>query len=141
MIEWLRKYINLFMKNKNIKISSNKSFGIVFAILFLIIALWPILSENNIRLWSLVISLFFLILGLINSIILTPLNKAWFKFGIALGKIISPIVMGLIFFFVVTPIGLVMKLLKKDLINQKKNNCKTYWLIKEDSKSSMKKQF
>ena len=141
MIEWLRKYINLFMKNKNIKISSNKSFGIVFAILFLIIALWPILSENNIRLWSLVISLFFLILGLINSIILTPLNKAWFKFGIALGKIISPIVMGLIFFFVVTPIGLSMKLLKKDLINQKKNNCKTYWLIKEDSKSSMKKQF
>lgn len=141
MIEWLRKYINLFMKNKNIKISSNKSFGIVFAILFLIIALWPILSENNIRLWSLVISLFFLILGLINSIILTPLNKAWFKFGIALGKIISPIVMGLIFFFVVTPIGLLMKLLKKDLINQKKNNCKTYWLIKEDSKSSMKKQF
>ena len=141
MIEWLRKYINLFMKNKNIKISSNKSFGIVFAILFLIIALWPILSENNIRLWSLVISLFFLILGLINSIILTPLNKAWFKFGVALGKIISPIVMGLIFFFVVTPIGLLMKLLKKDLINQKKNNCKTYWLIKEDSKSSMKKQF
>ena len=129
------------MKNTEIKIGSNKSFGIVFFIVFLIIAIYPILSDGNLRLWSLVISLVFLILGLINSRFLTPLNKLWFKFGIFLGKIISPVIMGIIFFLVVTPIGLLMRLLKKDVLNLSFNDNKSYWIEKNGPKSKMKNQF
>ncbi len=129
------------MKYKDIKISSNRNFGIVFFIVFLLIALWPLLKSGEIRIWSLTISFIFLILGLFNSSLLTPLNKAWFKFGIFLGNFIAPIVMGIIFFFVVTPTGILMKLFGKDLINLKKNNEKTYWIEKKDIKSSMKNQF
>ena len=114
----------------DIKISSNRNFGIVFFIVFLIIALYPLIFNENIRLWSLIISLVFLILGLINSKILTPLNKIWFKFGIYLGKLISPIIMGIIFFFVVTPTGYVMRFLRKDILNLKYNNNKSYWIEK-----------
>jgi len=125
----------------NIKIGSNRSFGIVFFIVFLFIALYPLINEENFRLWSLVISLIFLVLGLINSQILTPLNKLWFKFGILLGKIVSPIIMGIIFFFVVTPIGFIMRAIGKDLINLKYNNNKSYWIEKTGPKSKMKNQF
>jgi len=125
----------------NVKLGSNKSFGIVFFIVFLIIAIYPILSDGNLRLWSLVISLVFLILGLINSRFLTPLNKLWFKFGIFLGKIISPVIMGIIFFLVVTPIGLLMRLLKKDVLNLSFNDNKSYWIEKNGPKSKMKNQF
>ena len=126
---------------QNIKISSNRSFGIVFFFVFLIIALYPIINSGELRLWSLLISIIFLILGLINSNILTPLNKIWFKFGLLLGKIISPIIMGIIFFCVVTPIGLFMRLLKKDILNLKFSNLNTYWIKKEGPKSKMKNQF
>ena len=129
------------MNTKDIKISSNKSFGIVFAVVFSLIALWPLLKGNEIRLWSLIISIIFLTLGLLNSKILTPLNKLWFKLGIFLGNFIAPIIMGIIFFFVVTPTGIIMKLLGKDLIKLKKNNENSYWIEKKDIKSSMKNQF
>ena len=129
------------MKNNEIKISSNKSFGIVFAIVFFLIGLWPIIKSNDIRIWSLILSIIFLILGLMNSSILTPLNKIWFRFGIFLGNFIAPLVMGIIFFFVVTPIGLIMRLLGRDLIKLKKNNENSYWIEKKDTESSMKKQF
>jgi len=125
----------------DVKISSNRSFGIVFFVVFLIIALFPLISDGNIRLWSLIVSLAFLALGLLNSKFLSPLNKIWFKFGLFLGKIISPMVMGLIFFFVVTPIGILMRILKKDLLNLKMNNNKSYWIEKSEPKSKMKNQF
>ena len=125
----------------DIKISSNRSFGVVFFIVFLLIALYPLLNNNEIRLWSLIVSVLFLILGILNSKILSPLNKIWFKFGLILGKIISPIIMGIIFFLVVTPIGFIMKLLGKDLINLKFNNEKSYWIEKSGPKSKMKNQF
>ena len=125
----------------DIKISSNRSFGIVFFIVFLILALYPLTYNGETRVWSLIISLIFLVLGLFNSKILTPLNKLWFKFGIFLGKIISPIIMGIIFFLVVTPIGILMRLLGKDLINLKYNNNKSYWIEKKGPKSKMKNQF
>ena len=125
----------------NIKIGSNRSFGIVFFIVFLLIALYPLINEENFRLWSLVISLIFLVLGLINSQILTPLNKLWFKFGILLGKIVSPIIMGIIFFFVVTPISFILKIFGKDVLSLKKNHSNTYWKEKTNYKTSMKKQF
>ena len=123
--------------NNNIKINSNRSFGIVFFIVFLLIALYPITYSEDIRIWSLIVSFIFLILGLLNSKILTPLNKLWFKFGVILGKIISPIIMGIIFFLVVTPIGLIIKVLGKDLLRlkyNKKNN--TYWIEKNGPKSN-----
>ena len=121
--------------------STNKSFGIVFFIVFIIIALYPLLNQENLRIWSLIISFLFLILGLLNSKILTPINKLWFKFGIILGKVFSPLIMGIIFFFVITPIALLMKVMKKDLLNLKFNSKKTYWIERTDSESSMKNQF
>jgi hypothetical protein len=127
--------------NNNIKISSNRSFGIVFFVVFLIISLYPITYNEDIRIWSLIISFIFIILGLLNSKILTPLNKLWFKFGLFLGKIFSPLIMGVIFFFVVTPIGLIMRMLGKDLLNLKQNKAKSYWIEKSGPKSKMKNQF
>ena len=129
------------MKNSKIKISSKKSFGIVFFTVFFIISIWPLLSANEIRYWSLVISVVFLILGIINSKILTPLNKIWFKIGILLGNVISPIVMSIIFFLVVTPTSLIMKLFGKDILGIKKNRSKSYWIEKSGPKSKMKNQF
>ena len=124
-----------------IKISSNRSFGIVFFIVFLLIGTYPLLNNDHVRIWAIIISIVFLILGLLNSKILLPLNKIWFKFGILLGKIISPLIMGLIFFVVVTPIGLLMRLLNKDLLNLKFNKNKSYWIEKNEPKSKMKNQF
>ena len=129
------------MRDKDIKISTNRSFGVVFFIVFLLIALYPLVNNEDIRLWSLVISLIFLVLGIINSKILSPLNKIWFKFGIILGIIISPVIMGAIFFLVVTPIGFIMRLTGKDLLNLKYHDDKSYWIKKEDPKSNMKNQF
>ena len=124
-----------------IKPSSNKSFGIVFFIFFLLISIYPLLNKGDIRLWSLIFSIIFLVLGLLNSKILTPLNYIWFKIGIFLGKIVSPIVMYLIFFVVVTPIAILMRLLNKDLLNLKFNIKSTYWIEKNGPKSKMKNQF
>ena len=129
------------MKENKIKIGSNRSFGIVFFIVFFIISLFPLLKGNDIRIWSLLVSLIFLVLGLINSNILSPLNKLWFKFGLLLGNFISPIVMGLVFFLVVTPTGLFMRLIGKDLLNLNKKNVKSYWIDKTGPKSKMKNQF
>ena len=125
----------------NVKIGSNRSFGIVFFIVFLLISIYPLINQGELRIWSLLISLLFLILGIINSKVLSLLNKVWFKFGIFLGKIISPIIMGIIFFFVVTPIAFLMRILKKDLLNLKYNKNRSYWIEKTDPKSTMKNQF
>ena len=125
----------------NIKIGSNRSFGIVFFIVFLLIALYPLLNSKDVRIWSLIIALIFLVLGLFNSNILSPLNKIWFKFGILLGKIVSPLIMAIIFFLVVTPIAFIMRIIGKDLLNLKFNNKKSYWIEKTGPKSKMKNQF
>ncbi len=130
------------MNSGEIKKSSNKSFGIVFSFVFLIIALYPLINDHEIRLWSIIIAIIFLLLGLTNSKILTPLNTIWFKFGILLGKIVSPIIMGVIFFLVVTPIGLLMRLFGKDVLNLKLNKKESsYWVEKVGPKSKMKNQF
>ena len=126
---------------KKIKVSSNKSFGIVFSIFFLLISIYPLLNNDPIYYWSLFLSFIFLVLGLMDSKILSPLNLLWFKFGILLGRIISPIVMGIIFFLVVTPISIILKMFGKDVLNLKFNNNKTYWIVKDGPKSNMKKQF
>ena len=125
-----------------IKISSNRNFGLVFFIVFLIVSTWPLTNEEPVRIWSAIISLVFLILGLMNSKLLTPLNKLWFKFGMILGAIVSPVVMGVVFFLVVTPIGLIMKIMGKDLLNKKYDKKKrTYWIKRDTLIGTMKRQF
>tara|TARA_B110000003_G_C16384699_1_gene431917 strand:- start:135 stop:518 length:384 start_codon:yes stop_codon:yes gene_type:complete len=125
----------------DVKISSNRSFGLVFFAVFLLIGFYPLINQGDIRVWSIILSLIFLFLGFLNSKLLSPLNKIWFKFGNFLGKIISPVIMGIIFFLVVTPIAILMRLLKKDLINIKFNNDRSYWIEKDKVKSKMKNQF
>ena len=124
-----------------IKITSNKSFGIVFFIVFLLIAMYPLINGDIVRYWSLIISLIFLILSFLNSNLLTPLNKIWIKIGNQLGKIISKFLIGFLFFCVVTPIGLIMRIFEKDLLNLKFNNDKSYWIDKTEPKRKMKNQF
>ena len=126
----------------DVKISSNRSFGIVFFIFFFILSFYPLINDGKLNLPLLAISLIFLFLAIIKSKFLTPLNLLWFKFGILLGKIVSPLVMGIIFFLVVSPIGIFMRILKKDLLNLKLNNRqKSYWIVKNETKSKMKNQF
>ena len=125
----------------DIRIGSNRSFGVVFFIVFFLIGIYPIINNEGIRFWSIIVSLIFFILGIKKSRILTPFNIIWFKFGIFLGKIISPLIIGLIFFLVVTPTGIIMKMLGKDLLKLKKNNKKSYWIERTSFKSNMKDQF
>jgi len=129
------------MNDSKIKIGSNKSFGVVFFIVFLLVAFYPLINQGDIKIWSLVVSLIFLTLGFLNSKILTPLNKIWFKFGILLGSFVSPIVMGIIFFVIVTPTSLIMMFLGKNLLNLKRGNKKTYWMERSKIESKMKNQF
>ena len=125
----------------NLKIPSNRNFAFVFASVFLIIALWPILNNGEIRIWSILISIIFISLGILNSKLLTPFNKMWFKLGIYLGKFVSPLVMMIIFFLIVTPIGFVMKIIRKDILNLKFNKSLSYWIKREKKKTSMKQRF
>ena len=127
--------------DNNIKIGSNRSFGIVFFVVFVLIGFYPLLNDGNLNIISILIGIIFLILGILNSRFLTPLNKIWFKFGIFLGQIISPIVMGIIFFLVVTPIAFIMRVLGKDVLKLKKNTDNSFWIKKTDLKSKMKNQF
>ena len=125
---------------KKIK-NSNRTFGILFFIIFLIVGLWPLQNSNEILVWALVLSTIFLILGLLNSKFLTPLNKLWIKFGQLIGKFIAPIFLGIIFFTVLTPIGILLKFLKKDIFNLKfDKKISSYWK-KRDFKILFKKQY
>mgnify|MGYP001221915497 FL=1 len=130
------------MEKASVKISSNRSFGLLFFIVFLAISLWPLKSQEDLRLWAFILALIFFVLGILNSKFLTPLNKLWMKFGIFLGSIVSPFVMGVVFFMVVTPVGLIMRFLGKDLLRINKNKfVSTYWISREKQNNTMKKQF
>ena len=127
---------------KNLKLPSNRNFGIVFFIFFFILSLWPLLNNGEILKLPLILSIIFLLLGIFNSKILTPLNRMWMKFGLLLGSIISPIVMGIIFFGIITPTGFILRIFKKDILMLKKNPKKnTYWIDKDNSNNDMKNQF
>ncbi len=124
------------------KQSSIKSFGILFFLVFLIIGLWPLLDDKEIRIWSIALSIIFLLLGLTKSKILIPINNYWIKLGEFLGKIIAPIVMLVVFLFVVTPMSFLVKIIGKDLLGlkfSKKNN--SYWIKRENKLGPMKNQF
>tara|TARA_B100000676_G_C17377331_1_gene483669 strand:+ start:47 stop:424 length:378 start_codon:yes stop_codon:yes gene_type:complete len=123
------------------KNNSNKSFGILFFIVFLLIAIWPVFTSEPIRVWVIILSLIFLVLGIINSKLLTPLKKIWIKLGEILGKFIAPIVMGFIYFLIITPIGLFMRLVRKDLLSIKFHKEKSYWIKRSKNINTMKRQF
>ena len=129
------------MDYKDIKIGSNKSFGIVFFVLFLLIGLWPLLNGETIRVWSISVSLFFLILGIFNSRLLIPLKILWIKLGEILGRFVSPIVMAIIYFIILTPTGLFMRLIGKDFLNTKFSKNNSYWIKRKRNIGSMKRQF
>ena len=129
------------LNKKKINRTSNKTFGIFFSIVFFIIGLWPLINSQEVRFWSISLAILFLVLALSDSKLLTPLNRAWISLGLFLGKIITPVLMAIVFFLLVTPIGLIMRLLGKDLLNLKKNNNKTYWIKKNQNINSMKNQF
>jgi len=126
---------------KKIKFDPNRSFGFLFFVVFLIIALWPLYAGYEIRIWSILLSLIFLILAIINPKILSPLNRIWIRFGIFLSIIVSPIVMGIVFFGVLTPTAFFIKLFGKDPLRKKYSDEKSYWIKREKNVGSMKKQF
>ena len=126
------------MKSK----SSNRSFGLLFFIIFLILGLWPLKSGENLNFYYIAISLIFLILGLIKSKLLSPFNKFWIKLGVILGNIIAPIVMALVYFVILTPVSLIVRLFGKDLLALKfLKKRETYWITRKKTLGSMKKQF
>ena len=125
----------------NNKKNSNRTFGILFFLVFLVIGIWPILNNEDLRWWSIIISLIFLFLGIINSKILTPFNKIWIKIGELLGRVIAPIVMAIIYFFIVTPMAILLKLLRKDLLKIKFSPATTYWIKRDKKFGTMKRQF
>ena len=127
------------MKKKSI--NSNKSFGILFFVVFFLYGIWPILSSNEIRIWSLSMGIIFLILGLLNSKLLTPFYNLWIKLGTLLGRIVSPIVMFLVYFIFITPLAVIIRLLGKDLLRKKFNKLPSYWIKREKNIGTMKKQF
>ena len=122
--------------------TQNRSFGLLFFIVFLAFALWPLTKKGEINLYLISIALIFLILGLLNSKILTPLNRSWIKFGELLGRVIAPIIMGIVYFIILTPVSLLVRLFGKDLIGMKfNNNLKTYWIKRKKHLGTMDKQF
>ena len=127
------------MKKKSI--NSNKSFGILFFVVFFLYGIWPILSSNEIRIWSLSMGIIFLILGLLNSKLLTPFHNLWLKLGTLLGRIVSPIIMFLVYFVFITPLAVIIRLFGKDLLRTKFNKSPSYWIKRGKNIGTMKKQF
>ena len=123
------------------KKNSNKSFGVLFFIVFLLIALWPLVKGDSLRVWSLLIAIIFLVLGLLNSKILNPFKRIWIKFGEILGKVIAPLVLSIVYFIVITPIGLLLRIFGKDLLGIKFLKKKSYWIKRDKDLGSMKNQF
>ena len=128
------------MKNIDKK-SSNKSFGYVFFVVFLIFGIWPLMNAESIRIWSILLSFTFLVLGFLNSKILSPFNYMWIQFGLFLGNFITPIIMASLFFIVITPIGLTMRFFGKDNLMKKYSSKSSYWIKREKGMNSMKRQF
>ena len=122
--------------------SSNKSFGLLFFVVFLILGLWPLKNGESLNFYFIIASVVFLILGLLNSKLLSPLNKSWIKLGEILGTIIAPIVMVLVYFVILTPVSLIVRIFGKDLLGLKiLKEKETYWIKRKKNLGSMKKQF
>ncbi|MCZ6894079.1 MAG: SxtJ family membrane protein [Gammaproteobacteria bacterium] len=133
------------VREETVQGSSNRSFGLVFAAVFAIIGLWPLIGDGAVRVWSLAVSLVFLALALLWPVALAPLNRLWTRFGLLLHHIVNPIVMGVLFYLVVTPTGLVMRMLGKDLLRLRFDpQAKSYWIERQPpgpAPETMKDQF
>ena len=136
----MKTNLNTAKKKKKLQ-NSNRNFGILFFIVFLIYALWPLLNNSQLKLWSLITAIIFLLLGFFIPKLLNPLNITWIKFGELLGRIISPVVMAIIFFAIVAPTGLLMRLMGKDLLKLKSSKNSSYWIKRKKNVGSMKRQF
>ena len=124
------------------KKSSEKSFGILFGVVFIIISVWPLFYSNSLRVWSLILAIIFFLITFLKPSLLKPFNNAWIKLGELLGRIIAPIMMAIVYFLILTPISLLVRLLGKDLIGMKFNNdIKSYWIKRKKHLGSMDKQF
>ena len=134
----------MFETNSHIptEISSEKSFGVIFSTVFLIVSLYPLINSEGLRIWALVVSTIFFLLAFVAPQVLVLPNKLWFKFGLLLGSIIAPIVMAMVYFITVLPTGIIMRLLGKDLLKQKlDNNAKSYWIKRSEPMGSMRNQY
>ncbi len=127
------------INNNNMR--SNKFFGLIFCFIFLLISFYPIINGGNIRVWALIISLIFFVLSSFFSVYLTSLKIIWIKIGTFIGLFISPLIIAVIFFLVVTPISLLLKLLNKDILNLRFNGDNTYWRERKNYTVNMEKQF
>lgn len=117
------------LSRRAVKTGSDRSFGFVFAVVFSVVAFWPLLEGTPPRWWALLIAMVFLVLALVRPSLLAPLNRAWTRFGLLLHHIVNPIVMGLLFFLVFAPMGIAMRFLGKDLLRLKLDKAaKSYWI-------------
>lgn len=127
------------MKKKN---HSNKSFGLLFTFFFLVIGIYPLINQASLNIYFLSISGIIFLITLLKPKYLSPFNKTWMKFGFLLGRFINPIVLGIVFFFVVFPTGLIIKLVKKNYLGIKiDKNKKSYWIKSDKIEKNMKNQF
>jgi hypothetical protein len=131
-----------YKRHIEVESGSEKSFGIVFTIVFLLVGLYPLVNNKDILLWALITALIFFLLAYMAPKVLALPNKLWFKFGLALGAVVAPVVMALVYFTTVVPIGLIMRLMGKDMLRQKLDkNAKTYWIERDQPMRSMRDQF
>jgi hypothetical protein len=137
--------VSEFGGHTEIRMGSERSFGLVFSAVFTIVALFPLLGDGGVRWWALAIAAAMLAIGLCRPGLLRPLNRLWFRFGLLLNRIVSPVVMGILFFLTVTPVGLVMRLRNRDLLRQRFDpGAKSYWIEidrETAARSSMRQQF
>jgi hypothetical protein len=121
---------------------SEKSFGVVFAFVFLLVGLYPLLKNKEILLWSLLTAFIFFLLAYVAPKVLSVPNKLWLMLGMALGAVVAPVVMALVYVTTVVPIGLILRLIGKDILQQKLNkNAKSYWVKRVQPMGSMRNQF
>ena len=134
-----------FREHDAVKGSSNRSFGIVFAVVFAIIGLFPLIGGSSVRWWSLIVAGVFLALAFSVPKLLSPLNRLWMRFGLLLHRIVNPLVMALLFFLVVTPIALLMRLFgKRPLHLETEPDAESYWIPRDPpgpEPETMKQQF
>lgn len=132
-------------RTDDVKLGSDRQFGFVFAAVFAAIGLLPLLGGNSLRWWALALAVVFLAITLVHARLLRPFNRVWFRFGLLLHAIVSPVVMGLIFFVAVTPVGLAMRALGKDVLKLRFDaDASSYWIERSPpgpAPGSMKNQF
>lgn len=119
-------------REEHIEGSSDRSFGLVFAVVFLVIGAWPLMSDHAPRWWAMAVAGGFALIALVMPSVLAVPNRLWMKFGLLLGKIVSPIALGILFYAVFSPMGVVLRLFGKDPLRLKRDaDATSYWIARE----------